>query len=144
VAADAFLRPPEYLGLLSSHHVRDIVNKIIPAVNGAAKALAAQWGEKIASQPGYREALIETAVVLNAAMKASILRAEFNDTAKPLGVVFGVYDLGSRHVQVPLASSDDDNDRSVHLVDAPTSREGFQQLAGQVVTSLLIRRLLGV
>src|SRR5262249_52823749 len=31
-AVDAFLRPAEYLGLLSSHHIRAIVNSLFPAV----------------------------------------------------------------------------------------------------------------
>jgi len=142
-AVDAFLRPEEYLGLLSNHHVRAIINDLFPAVRGAATALAAHWGEDVARQPGYRAALIECGVVLNAAMTASILSAEFDDPAKGLGVVFGVYDLGSRHVQVPLASADD-SDGGVRLVKAPTSLDEFRHLAEQVVNSLLIRQLLGV
>src|SRR5262249_10138853 len=61
-AVDAFLRPTEYLGLLSSHHVRAIVNSLFPAVRGAAQALTVQWGEDVVKKPGYRAALIESGV----------------------------------------------------------------------------------
>jgi carbonic anhydrase len=139
-AVDAFLRPSEYLGLLSNHHVRAIVNSLFPAVRGAATALAAQWGEDVAGQPGYRAALIECAVVLNAALSASILRAEFDEPGAP-GAVFGVYDLGTRRVQVPLAPSDG-GAPGVCLVEAPASREEFRQLAARVVGSPHVTGLL--
>jgi carbonic anhydrase len=141
-AVDAFLHPGEYLGLLSSHHVRAIVNALFPSVCGAATALAAQWGEEVARRPAYRAALIECAVVLNAALKASILHAEYHSSGKPLGVVFGVYDLGTRRVQVPVAAVG--GDPNAHLVAAPANRDEFRQLAAQVVDGPLIRRLLAV
>jgi carbonic anhydrase len=144
-AVDAFLRPAEYLGLLSSHHVRAIVNGLFPSVRGAATALAIQWGDDVNKRAGYRVALIEAAVVLNAALTASILRQEFSSGERSVGVVFGVYDLGSRRVQVPLAGPGEGGVAArVHLVQAPANREEFRQLAGQVVNSLLIRQLLGV
>ncbi len=122
-AVDVYLRPGEYLSLLSSHHVRLIVNSLFPPVRGAATALTAQWGADVARQPGYRAALIECAVVLNAALKAAILRAEFCDEARPLRAVFGVYDLGTRRVHVPLTAADDSD---VRLVDAPAGEEEFR------------------
>ncbi len=142
-AVDAFLRPTEYLGLLSSHHVRAIVNDLLPAVRGSAVALATTWGKEVENQPGYRVALIECAVVLNAALTASILREEFADEATGLRIVFGVYDLRSRCVQVPLANADD-GQPGVRLVEAPADREGFRQLAAQVAGSASIRRQLGL
>src|SRR5262245_51914208 len=142
-AVDAFLRPAEYLGLLSSHHVRAIVNSLLPAVRGATRALAVQWGEDVIARQGYRAALIETSVVINAALMASILREEFGGPEKGLGVVFGVYDLGSRRVQVPLLAPGD-ADAGVGLMEAPASGEEFRQLASRVVSSSLIRQLLGV
>jgi carbonic anhydrase len=140
-AVDAFLRPADYLGLLSNHHVRAIVNGLLPAVRGAAMALAVQWGEDVARRSGYRAALTECAVVLNAALTASILRAEFDD-AGALEVVFGVYDLCTRRVQVPLVPSGD-RAADVCLVEAPTSDDEFRQLAARVVGSPLVGRLLG-
>jgi carbonic anhydrase len=141
-AVDAFLRPTEYLGLLSSHHVRAIVNSLFPAVRGAATALAVQWGDDVVKKPGYRAALIESGVILNAALTASIMHAEFADRGQGLRVVFGVYDLGSRRVQVPLAAADSDKS-VIRLVEAPANQDEFRQLAGQVVGSALVRKLLG-
>lgn len=140
-AVDAFLRPGDYLGLVSSHHVRAIVNSLFPAVRGAATALAAGWGDAVARRAGYRAALIECAVVLNAALTASILHAEFAAPARDLRVVFGVYDLGSRRVQVPLASAGG----AAHpgLLEAPSGLDEFRALGARLVTSPGIRRLLG-
>jgi carbonic anhydrase len=142
-AVNAFLRPAEYLGLLSSHHVRAIVNSLFPAVRGAATTLAAAWGDDVVKRPGYRDALTECAVVLNAALTASILREEFAEPDRGLRFLFGVYDLGTRRVQVPHAHADEGG-RGVRLIDAPASRDEFRQMATQVAESPFIRRLLGV
>jgi carbonic anhydrase len=139
-AVDAFLRPADYLGLLSSHHVRAIVNSLFPAVRGAARSLAVRWGEDVTERPGYRAALVECSVVLNAALTASILREEFDDPSKGLRVVFGVYDLRSRRVQVPQV----EGDPGVRLVNAPANQDEFRQLAAQVVGSPAIRGFLSV
>jgi carbonic anhydrase len=141
-AVDAFLEPGAYLGLLASHHIRAIVNGLFPAVRGAAAVLAAQWGEDVVRQPGYRAALTECAVVLNAALTASILREEFGDPAKDRRIVFGVYDLGSRRVLVPLPAPEG-GAAGMRLMEAPASREGFRQFAFQVAASSFIGRLLG-
>jgi carbonic anhydrase len=141
-AVDAFLHPEEYLGLASSHHVRAIVNKLFPAVRGASTVLATRWGDEVVRLPGYRTALIECAVVLNAALKAAILREEFGDPGMDRRVVFGVYDLTSRRVQVPRAAREG-NDEAVGLVEAPAGREEFSRLAAEVAGSGFTRRLLG-
>jgi carbonic anhydrase len=141
-AVDAFLRPEEYLGLLASHHLRVIVNSILPAVRGAEVVLAARWGSDVVRQPGYRAALTECAVILNAALKASILREHFGDPAKDRRIVFGVYDLGSRRVHVPVPAPEGGGP-GIGLMDAPASREGFLQFAGQLAGSPFMRRLLG-
>jgi carbonic anhydrase len=136
-AVDAYLRPGDYLALLASHHLRLIVNSLLAPVRGAAVALAAQWGEDVVRRPGYRRALIESAVILNAALKASILRATFDKPATDRRIVFGVYDLASRRVHVPGPGPEGGG-----LVEAPTDRESFLRLAAQVVASPFLRRLL--
>jgi carbonic anhydrase len=141
-AVDVYLRPAEYLGLLASHPIRAIVNSLLPAVRGAAIVLAARWGEEVVRHPGYRAALIECAVTLNAALKASILRGEFGEPTKDRGIVFGVYDLGSRRVHVPLPGPEGE-DPGIRLVEAPANREAFRQLGAQVAGSPLIARMLG-
>src|SRR4051812_39887816 len=86
-AVDAYLQPAEYLGLSTSHQLRSIVNILFPAVRGAARALSVGRGDEVKKRPGYRAALIECSVIINAALTASILRSEFGDTAEGVRVV---------------------------------------------------------
>jgi carbonic anhydrase len=141
-AADAFLRPAEYLAVASSHPIRSVVESLLPAVRVAAVALTRTWGEGVEGQPGYRAALIETAIPLNAALQAAVLQADFaNDPARSLRVAFGVYDLVTRRVGVPLADSTT-TDREVRLLEPPRDQEGFQRLGAQVAGSDYVRRRL--
>ena len=140
-AVDAFLTPTEYLGLASSHHIRAIVNALFPAVRGAARSLSVAWGETVMERAGYRAALIETSVVINAALMASILKAEFGDTSQDRRILFGVYDLASRRVHVP-ASAKAEPEPVIRLLEAPTGPEEFRELARLVVSSGFIQRLL--
>jgi carbonic anhydrase len=140
-AVKAFLRPAEYLALASSHALRAVVNALLPAVRGSALALARVWGEGVENQPGYREALIEAAVPLNAALTAAVLQGAFATAANGLRVVFGVYDLVTRQVSVPLEDPAA-LDREVHLLEPPRDEEGFKRLGTQVAGSDRVRRAL--
>jgi carbonic anhydrase len=141
-AVDAFLTPVQYLGLSSSHQIRSIVNALFPAVRGAALALSLVWGEDVSTLPGYRTALIECAVVFNAAVMASILKETFCGPKAARRTAFGVYDLGSRRVHVPLSSEAADSTVSC-LIEASEPGEPFRQLAAQVASSAHIRGMLG-
>lgn len=140
-AVDAFLRPSEYLGLASSHHLRAIVNTLFPAVRGAVQSLSVTRGNEVSSSPGYRRALIECSVLTNAALMATILESEFVSPERDLRVVFGAYDLGSRRVQVsyPL---DEAKEPVIRLMDAPRGVEEFRRFASEVASSSLITGLL--
>ncbi|MFO0809981.1 MAG: carbonic anhydrase [Gemmataceae bacterium] len=142
-AVDAFLKPGDYLDLLGSHHIRSIVNDLFPSVRGAAAALTGRWGDDVVKRPGYRAALIEAAVVVNAALVAATLYEEFVRPNHDLRVVFGVFDLATRRVQVPLATKDG-HAAGVRLLDAPTDREDFRALALALADGQLVRQLLGV
>jgi carbonic anhydrase len=141
-AVDAFLTPAEYLGLSSSHHVRAIVNTLFPAVRAAARALAVKWGVTAADLPGFRAALIECSVIMNAALMASILKSEFGDPAGDRRIVFGIYDLGTRCVHVPL-STESRHEPAILLLEAPMGAEEFREFAMRVVGSTFIHKLLG-
>jgi len=60
------------------------------------------WGVGDGSVPAHA-ALLEGAVVLNAAWSAYCLRQEFQTQFAELGVVFGAYDLVTRQVRLPLS-----------------------------------------
>ncbi|MBK7976525.1 MAG: hypothetical protein IPK07_25730 [Deltaproteobacteria bacterium] len=140
-AVDMFITPVEYLELSSSHQIRSIVNALFPAVRGAARSLAVRWGEDVTSRPAYRAALIETAVAINAALMASILRENFAVAGADLRAVFGVYDLASRRVHVPSAAAAGE---PAVLLEAPTGQEEFRAMALRIVESDVVRTLLGV
>jgi carbonic anhydrase len=141
-AVDAFLRPAEYLALASSHPLRAVVNSLFPAVRGAAAALSYVCGEGVERQPGYRAALIEAAVPLNAALQAAVLQDDFaTPSGGALRAAFGVYDLVTRRVGVPLEDPTT-VDREVHLLEPPRDLEGFRRLGLQVAGSDYVRRRL--
>jgi carbonic anhydrase len=141
-AVDAYLEPSEYVSPSTSHHLRSIVNILFPAVRGAARALSVVRGDEVSKLPGYRAALIECSVAINAALTASILGREFGESATGVRVAFGVYDIISRRVHVPLSTAEG-SEQSVGLLKAPKGREGFRQLAFEVADSASVTRLLG-
>jgi carbonic anhydrase len=141
-AVDAYLRPVNYLEFASSHPLRSVVNSLFPAVCAGAAALSRFYGEGVARQPGYRSALIETAVTVNAALAAFMLRQEFAEAcAKGLQVVFGIYDLVTRRVGVPLADPSG-ADRELHLIEPPRNAEESRVMGAQLVGREYIRQLL--
>jgi carbonic anhydrase len=141
-AVDAFLRPADYLALASSHPLRSVINAVFPAIHGAVMALGYVWGEGVERQPGYRAALTETAVALNAALAAAMLRQEFAPAmAAGVRVVFGVYDLLTRRVGVHRAHLAE-GERNLSLIEPPGDRDACRRLAAQVAASDQVRRLL--
>ena len=139
-AVDDYLEPGGDLGVSTSHNVQSIVNVLFPAVRRAARTLAANRGDGVTSMPGYRAALIECSVIINAALTACQIRSEF-DTSKGLRLVFGVYDLASHLVHVPQ-SQDGEDEPAARLTDAPQGREEFRQFASRMANSAHIARLL--
>jgi carbonic anhydrase len=75
--------------------LRTIIDQIIVAVRASDIGLQRLYGSKIAEHPGYRKALIQTTVALNAAWNAFNLRQEIASVGPRTKIVFGVYDLGS-------------------------------------------------
>lgn len=140
-AVDAYLSPVDYLGAASSPSLRAIVNSLMATVRGAAIALAAVHGEEAVARPGYRRALIETSVVLNAALTAASLAHSFHDALdERLQVSFGVYNLRTRKVGLPAAGLGDE--WQVGLFDPPTDQREFDDFGRQLAGSAFIRGLL--
>ena len=99
-AVDVFLRPALYLPLAANYPLRSIVDAILVAVRTASLALKAVHGPHVAARPGYRAALIETAVAINACVAAFGLKQELE--SRRCRVLFGTYDLASRYVRLAL------------------------------------------
>lgn len=137
-AVDVFLHPTRYLSVATSHPLRAIVDRLVVVVRGAARALESAWGGAVTRQAGYRAALIETAVVFNAALGAFTLREEFRrgEALATPAAVFGVYDLASRKVHVPgvpAATGDP------FLADPPQCGEDLAAFAARIAGSDHIR-----
>lgn len=141
-AVDSYLDTRQYLATAPSHPVRAVVDKILVAVGTAEKAIAEVWGPGAAGQPGYRQALIDTAVGLNAALTAATVRQEFRDQLGPdREVVYGVYDLASRRVRVPLGAAGASR-FARGLVPAPADLDGFHALGVALATSPEVHALM--
>jgi len=118
-AVDTYLDPRNYPLLVP---LRSVVDRILPAVRMADNALAAAHGGRTAESPGGREALIETSVILNAALSAATIRRDLS-----FPVQFGIFNLISREVD---------------LAEPPADADAMMALAAEVATSAPIRDLL--
>jgi carbonic anhydrase len=138
-AVEAFVEPTKYLSFASSHPLRAIVDRLFVAVQSSHQALEAVYGHDVEAKPGYRKALAEVSVTLNAALQAATLQSEFDNKLDRLKVVYGVYDLTSRRVLVTLESEDD---LTIELAAPPSSDESFRQLGLLVAGAHRLRQIL--
>ena len=142
VRRPAGLSPRRYPSIASSHPLRSIVDRIFVAVRGGAESIREAWGDDVIRRPGYRAALTEVSVALNAALAAFTLRQELRGKrAADLEAVYGIYDLATRRVADPAADPAGDA-VGTRLADAPSDSADFGQLGGRVARSEYIRDLL--
>jgi len=139
-AVDAFLRPKRYLPLAANYPLRSIVDGILVAVRSASLALEAAHGPRVAAQPGYRAALVETSVALNACLAAFALKQELG--GPNVRVLFGSYDLASRTVRLPLAPRGRSTRPEIGLFPPPDGADDLGDLAVRLAGSASIAALL--
>jgi carbonic anhydrase len=134
-AVDTYISPKHVAGTSFSRSLRSVVNHILVAVRTAALSLERAWGPEVARDPHYREALVELAVPLNAAINAFQLRQELrtHETGGP-DVVYGVFDLGTSRV---IGPPDLDG---VALSPAPTTPEELADLGVRMARSAAVTR----
>lgn len=138
-AVDVYLRPLRFDEIGSTRSVRALVYKLLFPVHGAARALENLWGDDVTSRPGYRAALIEMAVCMNAAETSYQLRRESaSHGATGIDVAFGVYDLATQRVGLPM----DGGDGREGLTTAPETAEDIVPIAESIGRSEAIRALL--
>jgi carbonic anhydrase len=143
-AVDVYLQPGRYLEIATDHSLRAIADQILVAVRVAAIAIELLYGHEIFSQPKSRAALLEAAVVLNAAWTAYCLRKEFHEEFPELGVVYGSYDLITRRVRLPLSPATEVTEEEKGLFEPPEDVEAFRQLALRICSGKLVRSMLGI
>mgnify|MGYP001187799039 CR=1 FL=1 len=141
-AVDAYLTPAGYLGIAANFPLQSIISSLMAPVRGAVFALTAAHGERADARPGYRQALIESTVILNTALSAAVLVHNFHEAlGDRLEINYGVYDLARRTVGLPDLT-DSDNEWQEGLFRPPTDEEGFAELGRRVAQSRYISRLL--
>jgi carbonic anhydrase len=137
-AVDAYLRPLKFWSKTTSPALRSILQKIFVSVREAANGLDEVWGPDARQMSGYRDALIETAVALNAAQAAFALRQEIEHAGRwEIEVFYGVYNLFNHQVSMPNNPHAPASDQNVNLANAPTNPRDFRTLALQMAEILL-------
>ncbi len=106
-AVDTFLDPQAYLAFAAKHALRSILDRLLMAVSAAAMRMAAAFGPGVVRRPGYRSALIEVAIVTNAALAAYTLQQELAADGRGLRAAYGVYLVEARQVWAPRPESSD-------------------------------------
>ena len=139
-AVDTFLRPKTYLPIAVHYPLRAIVDSILVAVRSASLALEAAHGARVSRLPGYRAALIDTTVAINACLSAFALRPEVE--RRGCRVLFGCYDLASRLVGLPQTRAGSRQLSEVGLFPPPQGDEEAGELAARLATSEAVSRLL--
>ena len=138
-ALDVFLDPAGYLALTSKHSIRMLIDRLQVVVQASAGRLETAFGPDITRHPGYREALIETTVVANAALAAHTLQREIDSAKGGVQAAYGVYVLADRTVWAPRCGSDE----VTGLASAPADARGFVEFGDALIRSRRIAALLG-
>ncbi|MBX6311503.1 MAG: carbonic anhydrase [Isosphaeraceae bacterium] len=136
-AVDSYLRPVKFWSKSVSPMLRSITQRIFVAVREAANGFKHVWGPDASSVPGYREALIEAAVCVNAAQAAFDLRQEVERAAKwEIEVFYGVHNIRNHQVCMPVDPLAPRSDENVRLAPAPNNPKEFRALAIQMAELL--------
>jgi carbonic anhydrase len=137
-AVDAYLKPLNFWSKSRTNPLRSILQRIFVAVREAANGLAVAWGPDAAGMPGYREALIETAICVNTAQTAYNLHVEVERAGKwEIEVMYGVYNLFTHRVSLQHDPYKDANDPGTHLARSPSNPRDFSTIAVNVARRLL-------
>jgi carbonic anhydrase len=135
-AVDAFLDPRSYLELAQLHALRNIVDRILVVVHAAAARLAEIHGRDVMSRAHYRSALLEAAIVSNAALAAHMLERDLG--ARGLRAAYGVWLIESRTIWAPRH----DDASCAGLAYPPGDGAQFERFADAVARSERIASLL--
>jgi carbonic anhydrase len=135
------MNPTRHNSIAFTRSLRAVVNHALVAVRGGAVSLEEFWGPAVTADPGYRNALLEVSVYLNAAMTAYHLREEVRpEEAFGTRVVYGVFDLATCRVIGPdLNPATDDTSK---LATAPAHADELMALGRQISGSPMVARYL--
>lgn len=129
-AVDAYMKPISFWSKSRSYNLRVILQRIFVAVRESANAIHQVWGPDAPSMPGYRDALINIAVCVNAAQAAYDLHNDVERAGKwEIEVLYGVYNLHSHQVSMPPHAGALVAGERTNLAHAPTNPREFNALA---------------
>lgn len=136
-AVDSYLQPVKFWSKSISPMLRSITQRIFVAVRETANGFEQVWGPRSNTLPGYREALIEAAICMNAAHVAFGLRQEVELAAKwDIEVLYGVHNIRNHQVCMPVDPLAPRSDENVRLAPAPNNPKEFRALAIQLAELL--------
>ncbi len=138
-AVDIHLQPGGYLEVMAQKPLREILDRMLIVTSVGASWLEIIHGPDVSRRPGYRAALIEVAIALNAALTAHGIGKGL-ESARDNGIktVYGVYLLEDRLVWSPHPAAED----CFRLSEAPGTRDEFVELCKVLVTCARIVSLL--
>jgi carbonic anhydrase len=129
-AVDSYLQPLKFWSKSNLPMLRTITQRIFVAVRESDNALKEAWGPNARDMPGYRAALIDIAVCVNAAHAAFDLTQEVERAAKwEIEVLYGVFSLHNHQVSMPVNPRSPVAPENVNLAHAPTNPREFQTMA---------------
>jgi carbonic anhydrase len=124
---DAYLNPTRHNSIAFTRSLRAVVNHVLVAVRAAAVSLEAFWGATVVADPGYRSALLEVSVYLNAALTAYHLRQEVQPGGSSgTQVAWAVFDVATCNVIGP--DLDENTDDTGHLAAALANSDELVEL----------------
>jgi carbonic anhydrase len=136
-AVDTYLNVGDYPDIAFTHALRSLVDRIMIAVRGAAKALERVCGREVSRHPNYRAALLEAAVYINAAVTAFDLRREITALdGGGLRVAYSVYDLFALRVHATPPGTEVTPPR---FGEVPDRAEDFIDLGTRLARSIVDR-----
>jgi len=137
-AVDSYLTPSRHNSSAFSRALRSVVNHALLAVRGGAMVLEEFWGAGVAADAGYRAALVEVSVYLNAGMTALQLREEVRPEEFGTRAVYGVFDVATCRVIGP--DLDPTTDDTSKLAAAPRHADELIALGRQIARSPMVAR----
>jgi carbonic anhydrase len=107
-AVDIHLDPSKYMDVMTRKDLRHILDSTLVVIRVGANWLERVHGADVQRRPGYRAALIEVAITLNAALTAHGAYQSLDlATRSGIDVVYGVYLLEERLVWSPEPDGQD-------------------------------------
>ena len=138
-AVDVYLVPAKYMGIMTQKDLRQILDRTLVVIQLGATWLERVYGPEVVRRRGYRTALIEVAITLNAALTANGIHRSLDLAARGgIDVVYGVYLLEERLVWSPASKTLD----CFRLASAPNDPNEFAMLCDILVSCPRIQALL--